>query len=92
MKSVIQKNKECFVCGNPTVHDHHILYGTANRKKSEKLGLKVWLCPYHHNMSDEGVHFNKQLDQRLKEIAQRYYEENIGSRDSFIQDFGRNYL
>ena len=93
MKSVFQNSKKCFVCGiGLNVHDHHILYGTSNRKNSEKRGLKVWLCAYHHNMSNEGVHFNKDLDLKLKQMAQRYYEENYGTRDDFRREFGRNYL
>ena len=93
MKSVLQNEKKCFVCGRTDVlHDHHCLFGTANRKISEKYGLKVWLCPIHHNMSNEGVHFNKALDLRLKQMAQAYYEQNIGNRTAFIRDFGKNYL
>lgn len=29
---------------------------------------------------------------RLKKMAQKYYEENYGTREYFIQEFGRNYL
>lgn len=90
MKSVLQEKKECWVCERTeNLHDHHIIYGSANRKKSEKYGLKVWLCPYHHNMSDEGVHFNKALDLRLKQMAQSYFETHIGSRELFREEFGR---
>ena len=93
MESVLQKVKECYVCSTTTnLHDHHVLFGTSNRKKSEKYGLKVWLCAYHHNMSNEGVHFNKILDRALKLKAQAYFEENIGTRDDFIREFGKSYL
>lgn len=93
MNSVLQNNKQCWVCGTELgLHDHHIIYGTANRKKSEKYGLKVWLCPYHHNMSNEGVHFNRPLDLQLKKLAQEHYEKNIGSREDFIKEFGKSYL
>ena len=93
MESVIQKEKECYVCKNTIgLHSHHILFGTANRRMSELYGLKVWLCPKHHNMSDEGVHFNRELDLHLKRLAQEYYEANYGCRLDFIDTFGRNYL
>lgn len=93
MKSVLQEVKECYVCQTTSnLHDHHVLFGTSNRKKSEKYGLKVWLCAYHHNMSNEGVHFNKILDRALKLKAQAYYEENIGTREQFRQEFGKSYL
>lgn len=93
MKSVLQKTKKCYVCGTTYgLHDHHILYGTSNRKQSEKRGLKVWLCGVHHNLSNEGVHFNKDLDNHLKTMAQEYYEEHYGTREDFRKEFGKSYL
>lgn len=74
MKSIIQDNKECFICRSPNVEDHHIFYGTGNRQLSEQYGLKVWLC-YEHHRGNHGVHFNKALDDRLKATAEkRFYE------------------
>ena len=72
------------------LHEHHI-FGAANKKWSEKYGLKIWLCPVHHNMSDAGVHFNKALDLQIKQIAQREFEDTY-SREDFLRIFGRNYL
>lgn len=69
----------------------HIIYGTANRRLSEKYGLKVWLCGKHHNLSNEGVHFNKELDRRLKVLAQKRFEEEYPN-ESFLRIFGRNYI
>ena len=93
MESVIQKEKECYVCGTTyNLHSHHIWGGTSNRKQSEKYGLKVYLCAHHHNMSNEGVHFNKSLDNHLKALAQRYFEENYGTREDFRQVFGKSIL
>lgn len=93
MKSRIQKSKECWVCGAiRELHDHHIIYDKGNRPLSEKYGLKVFLCGYHHNLSDEGVHFNKELDRQLKELAQRTFEEKHGSREDFRRIFGKSYL
>lgn len=93
-KSLVQENKICIICGSvDNLHKHHVFYGTANRKKSEADGCWVWLCAYHHNMSDEGVHFNKNLDIYLKIMLERawldYYNKTI---DDFIQRYGRNYL
>ena len=91
MNSVIQTNKECFLCKRTgTLHRHHV-FGAANRKWSEYYGLTVWLCPEHHNMSDAGVHFNKELDRQLKQIAQREFEDTYG-HEAFLKIFGRNYL
>lgn len=92
MKSIIQENKECWVCGTTQdIHEHHILYGTANRRLSEKYGLKVWLCAKHHNMSKDGVHQNRELDLRLKQLAQKRFEEEYPN-ESFLRIFGRNYI
>lgn len=92
MKSIIQSEKECFVCGTEyNLHEHHIFEGTGRRKQSEKYGMKVWLCGRHHNLSNEGVHFNKELDLQIKRIAQRKFEETH-SREDFIKCFGRNFI
>lgn len=92
MKTVLQNEKECYVCGTTFgLHDHHI-FGASNRKHSEKRGLKVWLCGKHHNLSNEGVHFHKGLDNHLKEMAQKYYESHYGTREDFRQEFGKSYL
>jgi hypothetical protein len=93
MESVIQQEKECYVCRTTQgLHSHHIFSGTANRKQSEVYGMKVWLCGRHHNLSNEGVHFNKELDTHLKQVAQRRYEELYGNRESFRTVFGKSYL
>lgn len=90
MKSIIQKDKQCFVCGSPYCEDHHIFFGTANRKLSEKYGLKVWLCPEHHRGTRAGVHFDRKFDLELKKYAQRKFEETYD--ENFVTLFGRNYL
>lgn len=92
MKSIMQDEKQCFLCGTTlNLHCHHILYGTANRKQSEKYGLKVWLCQEHHT-GNTGVHFNKTLDLRLKKLAQEKFNAVYGANKSFLEVFGKNYL
>lgn len=66
------------------------VYGASNRKHSENYGLWVYLCAYHHNMSDAGIHFNKKLDTELKQLGQQKWEEIYG--DGFRTIFGKNYL
>lgn len=92
MQSIIQDIKECYVCGcKGVLHCHHI-FGGAKRKLSEEYGLKLWLCPKHHNMSDDGIHFNKPLDNLVKELAQvkamNYYSWSL---DDWMKIFRRNY-
>lgn len=91
MKSIIQDEKECFVCKiTYGLHEHHCFEGTGRRKQSEQYGLKIWLCGRHHNLSNEGVYFNKELDLQIKRIAQKKFEETYKDLD-FIKIFGRNY-
>ena len=92
MKSILQSEKECFFCGTIfNLHDHHIFFGTANRKISEKYGFKAYLCAGHHNMSNTSVHHNRKLDLVLKSACQRKFEETH-SREEFIKLIGRSYL
>lgn len=92
MKSIIQKEKRCIVCHNSNIEEHHIFFGTANRKFSEKYGLKVYLC-YEHHRGTRGVHGRdgKNLDTYLKELAQTRFEQKE-NRERFIQIFGKSYL
>lgn len=94
MKSILQKNKECYICGRTNnLHEHHVIHGTANRKKSEEQGLKVWLCVDHHT-GTEGVHTHKELDNKLKQKAELewlLYDWNRSIQD-FYNIFGINYL
>ena len=74
-------------------HRHEIFFGVRNRQKSIDDGLVVFLSPKLHNMSNEGVHFNKEFDLQLKKIAEQqwlsYYNKSI---NDFIKRYGRNYL
>lgn len=92
MESIIQSERECFVCKTKNnLHMHHIFYGTANREVSERNGFKVYLCGYHHNLSNFGVHFDNKLDIALKRYAQQIYEQEH-TREDFIKLVGKSYL
>lgn len=56
------------------------------------MGCWVWLCARHHNMSNEGVHFNHELDVLLKKQTQRRWEEIYGDTEKFRIIFGKSYL
>lgn len=94
MDSIIQKDKYCYVCGaTHNIMAHHIFYGTAKRQLSDKYGLIIYLCGKHHNLTNEGIHFNKELDNKVKAMAQframDYYNWSI---DEWMKIFRRNYL
>ena len=91
--SIIQKQKQCLICDTTqNIHIHEVFYG-RNRQKSIEDGCCVYLCGKHHNQSNEGVHFNKKLDLRIKQLMEtfwlEYYNKTI---DDFIKKYGRNYL
>jgi len=93
MQSIISNERVCLVCGTTNdIHKHHIFYGSANRKLSEKHGCWCYLCAAHHNFSNAGVHFNKALDLELKERCQAEWESRNGGRADFIRVFGRSWL
>lgn len=86
------EDRTCLVCGaKNNIHIHEVYFGTSNRKLSIKYGCCVALCPRHHNGSNEGVHFNKVLDTKLKKHTQKRFEEVYPDLD-FLKIFGRNYL
>lgn len=93
-KSIISNAYKCIICNkNYNLHRHHIYYGTANRRLSEKYGCWCYLCAEHHNMSNKGVHFNRFLDDKLKAYCQQILEQEHGwTKNKMIEIFGRNYL
>ena len=89
-RSIIQKERECLICGNlNNLELHHIFFGTANRKLSDKYGLTCYLCHFHHT-GRQGIHFNKEMDDKLKKYAQERFEE-VYKDKNFVEIFGRNY-
>lgn len=91
MKSILQSEKECYICHTLyDIEEHHVYYGSANRRQSTRWGLTLWLCHEHHT-GNSGVHFNKDLDTELKQMAQAKFEETH-TREEFHQIFGKSYL
>jgi len=42
MKSILQEEKRCYICGlYSPVEEHHIYFGNPNRRISEENGFKV---------------------------------------------------
>ena len=93
MKSILQKDKKCYKCGTISdLHSHHIFAG-GNRKLSEKYGLKVYLCSKHHNMSNQGIHFNRDFELEVKKDMQTCAMNHYNwTKSDFIGIIGKNYL
>ena len=92
--SIICNKKECFKCHTTyNIHRHHIYYGSANRKKSEEDGCWIYLCGRHHNLSNDGIHFNKEFDLKIKKLTQGIWLKTYNkTTEEFIKRFGRSYL
>ncbi len=89
--------RECFICHRNGINDrlelHHI-FGGANRWKSDKYGLTVWLCGERcHKNGKYAVHNNADMMLYLHRYGQRKaMEENDWNIEDFIKVFGKNYL
>ena len=99
MKSIMQqKDGRCYLCEllhqdfseKRCLEEHHAIYGTAQRKLSEKWGLKVYLCAAHHRTGAEAVHNNPHISAMVKDRAQRAFENKWPDLD-FLSIFGKNY-
>ena len=90
-KSIVTDYKgTCFFCGQPAEGEHHLIFGTAGRKLSEKDGLKVPTC----NMGDKlnRVHDNPMAEKLSKMLGQAIFEGRIGTREEFRKRYGKSYL
>lgn len=95
-KSIIQEDESyCYIHRHffgfdvPAVHEHHCIHGTANRKWSEKWGLKVYLCLACHS----ALHDKHRYDLEIEQIAEKaWLEHNNKSVDEWIKIFGKNFL
>ncbi|MFG6334808.1 MAG: hypothetical protein K1W20_04955 [Lachnospiraceae bacterium] len=100
-KSIMQDKEtgECYLCR--LLHkdysiklireEHHVMGGVANRKLSEKYGLKVYLDIEHHRYGPEAVHRNAEVAKLLHREAQKAFERTYPGLN-FREVFGKNYL
>lgn len=103
MKSIMHNKADhtCYLCimlhGDNSIKDvlqeHHVIYGSGKRKLSEKYGLKVYLCFFHHEYDGgkEAVHRNTEISEMLKQEAQRTFEKEYPELN-FREIFGKNYI
>lgn len=91
VESIMQDKKECYITGDTQgLHKHHVFAG-SRRQASDEWGCWVWLRADWHNLSDYGVHFNHDLDMRLRRETQEKFESLYG-REKYMEVFGKNYL
>ena len=98
MKSIIQDKKECFITGSTQgLHNHHIFYGRANRKISDKYGLTIWLtnqCHLElHTSPPNAMFVDKVKALQIKQMAQKKAMEHYGwTVEEWIKKFGKSYI
>lgn len=92
MESIIQSEKKCYVSGAERYLDSHHIFKGSRRKLSEKYGLKVWLRHDLHMALHDHRKPYETLENDLKKVAQEAFESNGGTRESFMEIFGANYL
>ena len=101
MKSIMHDKKSgtCYLCmllhsdnsAKSVRQEHHAIFGTANRRLSEKYGLKVYLCLEHHEEGREAVHKNAETALLVKKAAQTAFEKRWPEQN-IKKIFGRNYI
>lgn len=101
MKSIMhdKRDRTCYLCmrlhgdydTRAWLQEHHVMAGTANRRMSEKYGLKVYLCLQHHLEGPEAVHKNGKIAGMLKQEAQKAFIRKYPNL-SFRDIFGISYL
>ena len=88
-----QYTEQCLFCRKPRSDEHHLVFGTANRKLSDYDDLTVPVCREHHEL----LHKNDKISRVMGQLA---YERNkcaegysiAAARESFRKKYGKNYL
>lgn len=78
----------CMSCGSMYQISKHEIFPGRNRRNSMKYGFVLPLCVSCHNKLQEDTDFNNKWQKR----SQKYFEENYGTREQFLEIFRRNYL
>ncbi len=94
-----EKDGSCYLCRKlydddsrkDIIHEHHAIYGHAQRKLSELYGLKVYLCLAHHLTGPDAVHKNPKISMMVKRDAQLVFTSAYPDLD-FMKIFGKNYV
>ncbi|MFT8316608.1 MAG: hypothetical protein ABF633_20495 [Clostridium sp.] len=73
----------CAICGSShAVEDHHIMFKSQIKPLEKCPYNHIYLCPKHHRDPKEGVHFNVELDEKLK-AAFKLQLEKLFTKDTY---------
>lgn len=94
-----KEDRTCYLCmllhgdrrRRTGLQEHHAIPGTANKKLSERYGLKVYLCLWHHTAGPEAVHNDAATMRLVQRKAQEAFEAAY-SHEEWMRVFGRNYI
>jgi hypothetical protein len=78
------------ICETPYAATHEVFFGNPNARLSQDYGMTIKLC-YKHHQGDNGVHFNDELNRKLKREYQLKFIEMYPDKD-FYSIFKKNYL
>ena len=78
----------CHRCGVEGQLAHHHLIGGPYRKKADRLGLVVPLCPACHGAAHSSALVNRQM----RRYAELQMLERGWTREKWIAEFGKDYL
>jgi len=94
-KSIIPNNDEyCYLCKRIGIYtkatdEHHLVFGTANRKISDREGLTINLCHTHHMR----LHQHGEYKEELQQLAEKtWLEHNNKTIEDWLKIFDKNYL
>lgn len=97
---ITEKLDRCFVCGTTQGVQMHEIFHGSNRSKSKDDGMCIPLCYEHHHGSNYGIHYNSELELKVKKLAEKIWLENYTDKEDeynnriklFIKRYGKNYL
>lgn len=92
MKSILQTDDKCFICGRAFGTETHHCFGGANRRFSEEDGLTVRLCRQCHDELHFDPDLSYPLQKAMHEKGQEAYEKAGHTREEFLERYGKNYL
>ena len=86
--SVFTENLDsCIICDKPKQQLHEIFFGSY-RQKAMELGFVIPLCEKCHRK----MHLNHTWQEVWHIKGQMYFEEHLGTRQDFIQKFGKSWI
>ena len=88
MKFYDDKYRTCHRCGiEGILHTHHLI-GGSYRKKADRLGLVVPLCPKCHEIA----HKNASVNRQMRRYAELLMLQRGWTEEQWIKEFGKTYL